>query len=142
MKLDVVRRYRAQLEEVVRMDLLQLRRELQDSEARTRLLDEHMKLTTNAYLAKAGGVVAVDEFLVWQSRFQAGTSLLAQARQDEERFREAWSRKQEELREAIQDRRTLDRLAERMRRQHHLVQDRIDQMEIDEAARRVSESEM
>ena len=138
MKLNVLRRYRAQLEEVARMDLFQLRQELHEAEARVRLLDEHMKLTTNAYLAKAGGVVALDEFLVWQSRFQAGTSLLAHARQEEVRLSGAWSQKQSELREAMQDRRTLDRLAERMRQQHQLVQDRIDQMEMDEAARRVT----
>jgi flagellar export protein FliJ len=138
MKLNVLRRYRAQLEEVARMDLFQLRQELHEAEERVRLLDEHMKLTTNAYLAKAGGVVALDEFLVWQSRFQAGTSLLAHARQEEVRLSGAWSQKQSELREAMQDRRTLDRLAERMRQQHQLVQDRIDQMEMDEAARRMT----
>ncbi len=138
MKLDVLRRYRAQLEEVARMDLFQLRQDLHEAEARARLLDEHMKLTTDAYQAKAGGVVALDEFLVWQSRFQAGTSLLAQARQEEVRLSEAWSQKQNELREAMQDRRTVDRLAERMRQQRQLVQDRIDQMEMDEAARRMS----
>jgi flagellar export protein FliJ len=138
MKLDVLRRYRAQLEEVARMDLFQLRQELQDSEARARLLDEHMRLTTDAYLAKASGVVALDEFLVWQSRFQAGTALLAQARQEEVRLSKAWDQKQNELREAMQDRRTVDRLAERMRQQRQLVQDRFDQMEMDEAARRMS----
>ena len=138
MKLDLLRRYRAQLEEVARMELFQLRQELQDSEARSHLLDEHMRLTTAAYLAKASVGVALDEFLVWQSRFQAGTSLLAQARQEEMRLNKAWSLKQNELREAMQDRRTLDRLAERMRQQRHLVQHRIDQMEMDEAARRMS----
>jgi flagellar export protein FliJ len=138
MKLDVLRRYRAQLEEVARMDLFQLRQDLHEAEARARLLDEHMKLTTDAYLAKAGGVVALDEFLVWQSRFQAGTSLLAQARQEEVRLSKAWDQKQNELREAMQDRRTVDRLAERMRQQRQLVQERIDQMEMDEAARRMT----
>lgn len=138
MKLDVLRRYRAQLEEVVRMDLFLLRQELQDTEARSRLLDAHMRLTTDAYLAKASGGVALDEFLVWQSRFQAETSILAQARQEGVRLSEAWSQKQDELREAMQDRRTLDRLAERMRQQRHLVQHRAEQMELDEAARRTS----
>ena len=138
MKLDVLRRYRAQLEEVARMDLFQLRQDLQEAEARVRLLDEHMRLTTDAYLAKAGGIVALDEFLVWQSRFQAGTALLAQARQEEVRLSGAWSQKQDELRVAMQDRRTVDHLAERMRQQRQLVQDRIDQMEMDEAARRMS----
>jgi flagellar export protein FliJ len=138
MKLDVLRRYRTQLEEVVRMDLFQLRQELQDSAARSRLLDEHMKLTTAAYLTKDAGGVALDEFLVWQSRFQAGMSLLAQAQQEEARLNKAWSEKQDELREAMQDRRTVDRLVERMRQQRHLAQDRIEQMEMDEAARRAS----
>ena len=138
MKLDLLRRYRAQLEEVARMELFQLRQELQDSEARSRLLDEHMRITTNAYLVEAGKGVALDEFLVWQSRFQAGTSLLAQARQEEVRLGKAWSQKQDELREAMQDRRTLDRLAERMRQQRHLVQHRVEQMEMDEAARRMT----
>ena len=138
MKLDVLRRYRAQLEEVARLDLFQLRQDLQEAEARTRLLDEHMRLTTDAYLAKAGGIVGLDEFLVWQSRFQAGTALLAQARQEEVRLSGAWSQKQNELRVAMQDRRTVDHLAERMHQQHQLVQDRIDQMEMDEAARRMT----
>jgi flagellar export protein FliJ len=137
MKLNVLRRYRAQLEEVVRMDLFQVRQDLQEAEARARLLDEHMRLTTDAYLAKAGGIVALDEFLVWQSRFQAGTTLLAQARQEEVRLSGAWSQKQDELRVAMQDRRTVDHLAERMHQQRQLVQDRIDQMEMDEAARRM-----
>jgi flagellar export protein FliJ len=138
MKLDVLRRYRAQLEEVARMDLFQLRQDLKETETRVRLLDEHMKLTTDAYLAKAGGIVALDEFLVWQSRFQAGTALLAQARQEEVRLSGAWSQKQGELRVAMQDRRTVDHLAERMRQQRQLVQDRVEQMEMDEAARRMS----
>jgi len=138
MKLDVLRRYRTQLEEVVRMDLFLLRQELQDAEGRSRLLDAHMRLTTDAYLAKAGRGVALDEFLVWQSMFTAETSKLAEAEQVEGQLREAWSLKQDELREAMQDRRTLDRLAERMRQQRHLVQHRVDQMEMDEAARRTS----
>ena len=120
------------------MELFQLRQELQDSEARSRLLDEHMRITTHTYLVDAGKGVALDEFLVWQSRFQAGTALLAQARQEEVRLNKAWSEKQDELRDAMQDRRTLDRLAERMRQQRHLVEHRIEQMEMDEAARRVS----
>ena len=138
MKLDVLRRYRAQLEEVVRMDLFVLRQELQDAEARARLLDAHMRLTTDAYLAKAGGGVALDEFLVWQSMCAAETSKLAAAKQVEGRLREAWNQKQDELREAMHDRRKLDRLAERMRQQRHLLQHRVDQMEMDEAARRTS----
>jgi flagellar biosynthesis chaperone FliJ len=138
MKLDVLRRYRAQLEEVVRMDLFLLRQELQDAEARSRLLDAQMRLTIDAYLVKAGRGVALDEFLVWQSMFAAETSNSAAAQQVEGQLREAWNQKQNELREAMHDRRKLDRLAERMRQQRHLVQHRVDQMEMDEAARRTS----
>ena len=138
MKLDVLRRYRAQLEEVLRMDLFILRQDLQDAEAFSRQLDAHLRLTTDAYLAKAGEGVALDEFLVWQSMVAAETSKLAAARQVEGRLRKAWNQKQDELREAMQDRRKLDRLAERMRQQRHLVQHRVDQIEMDEAARRAS----
>ena len=136
MKLDVLRRYRAQVEEVVRMELFLLRQELQDIEARFRLLDEQMKRTTEAYLAKTGGGVALDEFLVWQSMLTAETSELAAAKRLEGQLREAWSQKQDALREAMHDRRKLDRLADRMRQQRHLVQHRVDQMEMDETARR------
>ena len=136
MKLDVLRRYRAQVEEVVRMELFLLRQELQDIEARFRLLDEQMKRTTEAYLAKTGGGVALDEFLVWQSMLTAETSELAAAKRLEVQLREAWSQKQDALREAMHDRRKLDRLADRMRQQRHLVQHRVDQMEMDETARR------
>ena len=138
MKLDVLRRYRAQLEEVLRMDLFIVRQDLQDAEAISRQLDAHLRLTTDAYLAKAGEGVALDEFLVWQSMVAAETSKLAAARQVEGRLRQAWNQKQDELRDAMQDRRKLDRLAERMRQQRHLVQHRVDQIEMDEAARRAS----
>ncbi|THJ20845.1 MAG: hypothetical protein CAF45_013495 [Nitrospira sp. CG24E] len=138
MKLNVLRRYRAQLEEVARMDFFRLRQELQDVEARVFLLEERMNRTTDAYLAKVAGGVALDEFLVWQSMVVAETSKLAEAKQAENQLREAWNRKQNALRVAMQDCRTLDRLAERRRQQQRLVQDRVDQMELDEAARRTS----
>jgi len=138
MKLDVLRRYRAQVEEVARMDLFRVRLELQEVEARVRLLEARMRLITEEYQAKARGGVALDEFLVWQSRLTAETSKSAAARQMEGQLREAWDRKQGELREAMQDRRTLDCLAERIRRQRRLVQNRVDQMEMDEAARRTT----
>jgi flagellar biosynthesis chaperone FliJ len=138
MKLDVLRRYRAQMEELLRMDLFQLSQELQDSEALARLLDEQMKHTADAYLRKAEGGVALDEFLVRHSMVTVETSKLAAAMRVEGQLRKAWNQKQEELREAMQGRRTLDRLAERMQQQRRLVQHRIDQMEMDEAARRTS----
>ena len=138
MRLDVLRRYRAQLEEVVRMDLFHLRQELQDAEASVRAHDAQARLTAEDYLAKANGGMALEEFLEWQSRFQAEASVLAQARQAEEHLGAAWERKQGELREAMQDLRKLDRLAERMRQQRTIVQHRIDQIDMDEAARRTS----
>lgn len=138
MKLGVLRRYRAQVEEVVRMDLFRLRMELQDMEARARLLEERMRRTTEEYSGKAAGGLALDEFLVWQSRLIADTSMSAAARQMEGQLREAWDQKQGELREAMQDRRTLDRLAERIGQRRRLVQNRVDQMEMDEAVRRAT----
>jgi flagellar export protein FliJ len=138
MRLEVLRRYRAQLEEVVRMDLFHLRQELQDAEASVRAHDAQARLTAEDYLAKANGGMALEEFLEWQSRFQAEASMLAQARQAEEQLGAAWERKQGELRDAMQDLRKLDRLAERMRQQRSIVQHRIDQIDMDEAARRTS----
>jgi flagellar export protein FliJ len=138
MRLDVLRRYRAQLEEVVRMDLFHLRQELQDAEASVRAHDAQARFTAEAYLAKANRGMALEEFLEWQSRFQAEASVLAQARLAEEHLGAAWERKQGELREAMQDLRKLDRLAERMRQQRTIVQHRIDQIDMDEAARRTS----
>jgi flagellar export protein FliJ len=136
MKLEVLRRYRAQLEEVVRMDLVRLRQALHDAEARSRGLDEQVKLTAESYPAKVDGGVALDEFLVRQSRATAEMSDLAAARQAEGRLREAWNQKQDELLEAMQDRRTLDRLVQRIRQQQRQMQHKVDQMEMDEAARR------
>jgi flagellar export protein FliJ len=138
MKLDVLRRYRAQQEEVVRMDLVRLRQELQDAETRTRLLDEQMKRTADAYPAKTRRGVGLEEFLVRQSMLTAEASNLSVAMQVEGRLREAWNLKQEELREAMQDRRTLDRLVERTKQQRRVVQGRVEQTEMDEAARRRS----
>jgi flagellar export protein FliJ len=138
MKLGVLRRYRAQVEEVVRVDLFRLRQELHELEARAHLLEERMRRTTDEYSGKAAGGLALDEFLVWQSRLAADTSKSVAARQMEEQLRGAWDQKQGELREAMQDRRTLDRLAERIGQRRRLVQNRVDQMEMDEAARRTT----
>jgi flagellar export protein FliJ len=138
MKLDVLRRYRAQMEEVVRMDLFRLRQELQDAEARTRLLEEQMTHTADAYLAKTDRGVVLEEFLVRQSMLTAEVSNLSAAMQVERHLREAGNLKQDELREAMQDRRTLDRLAERIRQQQRGIQGRVEQMEMDESAHRRS----
>ncbi|MBI5315280.1 MAG: flagellar FliJ family protein [Nitrospirae bacterium] len=138
MKLGLLRRYRAQVEEIVRVDLFRLRQELHELEARARLLEERMRRTTDEYSGKAAGGLALDEFLVWQSRLAADTSKSVAARQMEEQLRGAWDQKQGELREAMQDRRTLDRLAERIGQRRRLVQNRVDQMEMDEAARRTT----
>ena len=138
MKLGVLRRYRAQVEEIVRVDLFRLRQELHELEARARLLEERMRRTTDEYSGKAAGGLALDEFLVWQSRLAADTSKLVAARQMEGQLREAWDQTLGELREAMQDRRTLDRLAERIGQRRRLVQNRVDQMEMDEAARRTT----
>ncbi len=138
MKLGVLRRYRAQVEEIVRVDLFRLRQELHELEARARLFEERMRRTTDEYSGKAARGLALDEFLVWQSRLAADTSKSVAARQMEEQLREAWDQKQGELREAMQDRRTLDRLAERIGQRRRLVQNRVDQMEMDEAARRTT----
>lgn len=138
MRLGVLRRYRAQVEEVVRMDLFRLRQELHGLEARARLSEERLRGTADEYAGKAAKGLALDEFLVWQSRLTADTAKSAAARRMEGQLREAWDRKQGELREAMQDRRTLDRLAERIRQQRRLVQSRVDQMEMDEAARRTT----
>ena len=100
--------------------------------------DAQARLTAEAYLAQASRGMALEEFLEWQSRFQAEASMLAQARQAEEQLGAAWERKQGELRDAMQDLRKLDRLAERMRQQRSIVQHRIDQIDMDEAARRTS----
>ena len=138
MKLDALRRYRTQLEEVARIDLFRLRQELHDAEAHARRLDAHMKLAMDAYPATSGVDVTLDEFLVWQSRCSAAMAKVAAARQVEGQLRETWSQKQDALREVMQDRRKLDQLAIRRRQQRLLVQQRVEQIEMDEAARRMS----
>ncbi|MCX5724606.1 MAG: flagellar FliJ family protein [Nitrospirae bacterium] len=138
MKLDAVRRYRAQVEEVVRMELLQARQNLQDVENLCQTLDAQMGMTADQYAEKVTAGMALEEFIEWQATFDSEASLLAQARQTEGRLRDAWHLKQNDLREAMQERRTIDRLAERMRLQDQIVQHQIEQTQMDEAARRTS----
>jgi flagellar biosynthesis chaperone FliJ len=101
-------------------------------------LEEQMTHTADAYLAKTGRGVVLEEFLVRQSMLTAEVSNLSAAMQVERHLREAGDLKQDELREAMQDRRTLDRLAERIRQQQRVTQGRVEQMEMDEAAHRRS----
>lgn len=138
MKLDAVRRYRAQVEEVVRMELLQARQNLQDIENLCQTLDAQMGMTAAQYAEKVTVGMALEEFVEWQATFDSEASLLVQARQTEGRLRDAWHLKQNDLREAMQERRTIDRLAERMRLQDQIVQHHIEQTQMDEAARRTS----
>jgi flagellar export protein FliJ len=138
MKLDAVRRYRAQVEDVLRMDLLRVRQNLQNAETTCHALDAQTRVTAERYFAKAGAGMALEEFIEWQATFDAEASLLAQARQVEGRLRDEWNQKQNDLRDAMQERRTLDRLAERLRAQHQILQHRLEQMQMDEAARRTS----
>lgn len=136
MKLDAIRRYRAQVEDVLRMDLLQARQNLQDVENLCRALDAQTQESVERYSAKVSAGIALEEFIEWQTTFDSEAALLTQARQTEGRLRDVWSQKQHDLREAMQERRTLDRLAERVRLQEQAVRNRAEQMQMDEAARR------
>jgi len=136
MKLDAIRRYRAQVEDVLRMDLLQARQNLQDVENLCQALDAQTQESVEQYSAKVSAGMALEEFIEWQATFDSEAALLAQARQTEGRLRNVWGQKQQELREAMQERRTLDRLAERVRIQEQAVRNRAEQMQMDEAARR------
>lgn len=136
MKLDAIRRYRAQVEDLLRMDLLQARQNLQDVENLCRALDAQTQESVERYSAKVSAGMALEEFIEWQTTFDSEAALLTQARQTEGRLRDVWSQKQHDLREAMQERRTLDRLAERVRLQEQAVRNRAEQMQMDEAARR------
>jgi flagellar export protein FliJ len=138
MKLDVVRRYRAQVEDVLRMDLLRARQNLQDAEVTCQALDTQTRVTAERYCANASAGMALEEFIEWQATFDAGAALLTQSRLVEGRLRDEWHQKQNDLRDAMQERRTLDRLAERVRLQQRVLQHRVEQMQMDEVARRTS----
>ena len=138
MKLDAVRRYRAQMEDLLRMGLLHARQNLQDAEAACQALDAQARMTADRYVAKASTGIALEEFLEWQVTCDAEAAMLTQAWQAECRCREEWNQKQQELRDAMQERRTLDRLAERLRRQQRVIQYRAEQLQMDESARRIS----
>ncbi len=138
MKLDAVRRYRAQVEDLLRMDLLHARQNLQDAEAACQALDAQARGTAERYMAKASSGIVLEEFLEWQVTCDAEAVLLTQAWQAECRCREEWHQKQQELQLAMQERRTLDRLAERLRQQQRVIQYRAEQSQMDESARRTS----
>lgn len=138
MKLDAVRRYRAQVEDLLRMDLLHARQNLQDAESACQALDAQARMTAERYVAKASSGIALEEFLEWQVTCDAEADLCTQAYQAESRCREEWHQKQQELQVAMQERRTLDRLAERLRKQQRVSQYRAEQLQMDESARRTS----
>ena len=138
MKLDVIRRYRAQVEGVVRMELLVSRQKLQGAETHCQALDAQTEVTVERYRTKVSAGMVVEEFIEWQATCDAEAALLTEARQVEGRFRDEWHQKQNDLRVAMQERRTLDRLADRVRLQHQALQHRVEQAQMDEAARRTS----
>lgn len=138
MKLDAVRRYRAQVEDVMRMELLLARQKLQDAEATCQVLGVQAQATVERYLVEVRAGMPVEECFEWQATCDAEDALLTHARQVEGRLRDEWHRRQQDLRDAMQERRTVDRLAERQRQQQRVMQYRAEQMQMDESARRTS----
>jgi flagellar FliJ protein len=136
MSLDALRKLRARTEEAVTMELAQLTQELLHLEQRCETLDAKIQSDASVYRSQVEQGMSVHSMLEWQGYLDSQRSDLQQARGAIGRLTEAWAGVQTRLIEATQDRKVLDRLAERQWEAHKAGILRREQQATDEAASR------
>ena len=136
MSLDALRKLRARTEEAVMMELAQLTQELSDVEQRCETLDAKIQADASVYRLQVEQGMSVHSMLEWQGYLDSQRAALQQARGAVVRLTEAWAGVRTRLIEATQDRKVLDRLAERQREARRAGILRREQQATDEAASR------
>jgi flagellar export protein FliJ len=136
MSLDSLRKLRAQTEEVITMELAQITQELACLERHCRSLEAQLHTDAAIYRLLAEQGLAIEAVLEWHGRMDSQQTALNQAHCQVGDLTAAWSRTQARLVEATQERKVLDRLAERNRKARHDEIRRREQLVMDESAQR------
>lgn len=118
------------------MELARVTQDLVRMEARCQALEDEMQADATTYRLQTHQGLAIEQVLEWQARMDSQQAALTQAHQAVGALTEAWNRTQARLVEASQERKMLDRLAERQQQAHRTKVRRREQLVLDEAAYR------
>lgn len=118
------------------MELARLAQELSTMEARCRMLDARIQSDADTYRLQAEQGLPIESVLEWQARIEGQGAALAQGRRALDALTQAWVGAQRRLVEATQERKVLDRLAEKRRQERRSIVRRREQDALDETAHR------
>jgi flagellar export protein FliJ len=136
MSLESLRHLRAQTEEAITMELARITQEMTNMESACRAWDKQIRTEGEAYRRQVEQGLAVEALLEWQARLDAQEASLARARRAIGSLHEAWTAAHGRLLVARQERKVLDRLAERRAQTQRMEAARREQQALDEAAQR------
>jgi|SRR6185437_5063926 len=136
MSLESLRKLRAQAVETLMMELAQVTRVLTQNEQQCRDLEVQIQKDVVMYDRQSAQGLTIEAWLEWQGRIDSQQATLRRVRCEIDQAVEAWQRTKALLVEASQERRLLDRVADKRSEAQRAEAGRQEQRTTDEAANR------
>lgn len=136
MSLESLRNVRAQVEQAITMELARITGQLVQMEEQSRALTQQIESDADTYRVHTEQGLTIEYVLEWQARMDARQAALTQTNRAIATLTEAWHHTQARLIEASQEKKVVERLAERRQQAHRRELERRDQLVTDEAASR------
>lgn len=136
MSLESFRKLRARTVERLMMELAQITRTLDQNEERCRDIEAQIQKDVVIYDRQSAQGLTIEAWLEWQGRIDSQQAALRRVRSEIAQTVEAWQHTKALLVEASQERRLLDRVADRRRDAERAEAGRQEQRTTDEAASR------
>ena len=136
MSLESLRKLRAQEVERLMMELAQVTRALAQNEERCRDIEAQIQKDVVNYDRQSAQGLTIEAWLEWQGRIDSQQAALRRVRDEIDQAVEVWQHTQALLIEASQERRLLDRIADKRREAQCAEAGRQEQRTTDEAASR------
>ncbi len=136
MKVRALKNYRAQVEDRIRAECLELSRTLEEAEAARARLEADEERQAQAFLTQSASGIRPDEAAMHVAGIDALSSVIARAKEREAGLRAAVEQKRAELIEASRERKKLEVLEERREREARSAEGRKTQQRLDEIAAR------
>lgn len=136
MSLESLRKLRAQTVENLMMELAHIARTLARSEERYRDIETQIQKDVAVYDRQSAQGLTIEAWWEWQGSMDSQQAALRQARREIDQAVEAWRHTKALLVEASQERKLLDRVADKRRETQRAEAGRQEQRTTDEAASR------
>ena len=137
MSLDSLRRLKERAEEAVMLELARITQDLAGLEHRCDGLSARMESDAAAFRVSVEKGMPIEAVLEWQGRMDEKRAALQQSRRMIAELTDRWKQTEVRLVAATQERKVLDRLAERQQAAHRADVRRREQQATDESATRL-----